>query len=138
MRSSCSAVSPGSGLPSALRSFPSLRSLSRWRSISMNLAYPMSASIAYSTKCVEGSFSEIRLALYGVLRRAPQKQPPGGCASWLMLRYRGSLVQRSGVDHRGALPKEEGRRVEKEPSLTSVYHRRLVIACKSGAQVVEH
>src|SRR5215208_3625912 len=71
MRSSCSEDSPGSGIPSALRSIPSLRSLSFVRSISMKPSHPMGASIAYSPECVGGEFSEVGVPLYGVLGSLP-------------------------------------------------------------------
>src|SRR5215217_7368901 len=71
MRSSCSEDSPGSGIPSALRSIPSLRSLSFVRSISMKPSHPMGASIAYSPECVKGEFSEVGLPLYGVFGSLP-------------------------------------------------------------------
>jgi hypothetical protein len=50
IRSSCSEDLPGSGLPSALRSFPSRRSLSCRRSISMNPSQLISLSIAHCTR----------------------------------------------------------------------------------------
>jgi hypothetical protein len=58
VRSSCPEDSPGSGIPKALRGFPSLRSLSFLRSISMKPSHPMRASIAHSPVCVEG-FSDV-------------------------------------------------------------------------------
>src|SRR5215204_4247162 len=70
MRSSCSFASPGSGIPKARRSFPSLRSLSCLCSICMNPSHPMHSIIVYSPECVE--------ALLGCPLETPARSVGGG------------------------------------------------------------